>query len=80
MRLEEYKVGDFRRPSNHCVERRAESFLSCRTISLAFDVTLSSDQIKTLDEASRIELGFPHDLYPKFRAITYGGLRDQILA
>ena len=46
----------------------------------SFDLTLSADQLKTLDEASRIELGFPHDLYPKARTFTYGGLRDQILA
>jgi aryl-alcohol dehydrogenase-like predicted oxidoreductase len=48
----------------------------------SFDLTLSVDQLKTLDEASRIELGFPYDLYAKAmpRAICYGGLRDQILA
>jgi diketogulonate reductase-like aldo/keto reductase len=46
----------------------------------SFDLILSADQLKTLDEASRIELGFPHDLYPKSRTFTYGGLRDQILA
>jgi diketogulonate reductase-like aldo/keto reductase len=48
----------------------------------SFDLTLSADQLKTLDEASRIDLGFPHDLYTKemARAICYGGLRDQILA
>ena len=46
----------------------------------SFDLTLSADQLKTLDEVSRIELGFPHDLYPKSRTFTYGGLRDQILA
>ena len=46
----------------------------------SFDLTLSADQLKTLDEASRIELGFPHDLYPKSRTFIYGGLRDQILA
>jgi aryl-alcohol dehydrogenase-like predicted oxidoreductase len=45
----------------------------------SFDLTLSADQLKTLDEASRIELGFPHDLYPKSRTFTYGGLRDQVL-
>jgi len=46
------------------------------------DLTLSADQLKTLDEVSRIELGFPHDLYAKemVRAIRYGGLRDKILA
>jgi len=35
-----------------------------------------------LEEASRIELGFPHDLYAKdlVRGFIYGGMRDQILA
>jgi aryl-alcohol dehydrogenase-like predicted oxidoreductase len=48
----------------------------------SFDVTLSADQLKTLDEASVIELGFPYEMYAKAmpRAICYGGLRDQILA
>jgi len=48
----------------------------------SFDLTLSANQLKTLDEASRIELGFPHDIYAKemVRAPLYGGLRDQILA
>jgi hypothetical protein len=40
------------------------------------------EQLKTLDEATRIELGFPQDLYGRemVRAIRYGGVRDQILA
>jgi aryl-alcohol dehydrogenase-like predicted oxidoreductase len=48
----------------------------------SFDLTLSAVQLKTLDEASQIELGFPYDIYEKesVRAIIYGGLRDQILA
>jgi aryl-alcohol dehydrogenase-like predicted oxidoreductase len=48
----------------------------------SYDVTLSADQLKTLDEASAIELGFPYEMYTKAmpRAICYGGLRDQILA
>jgi aryl-alcohol dehydrogenase-like predicted oxidoreductase len=48
----------------------------------SLDLTLSADQLKTLDEASRIELGFPHDMYVRemVRAIAYGGLRDRILA
>jgi aryl-alcohol dehydrogenase-like predicted oxidoreductase len=48
----------------------------------SFEVTLSADQLKTLDDASAIELGFPYGLYAKAmpRAICYGGLRDQILA
>jgi aryl-alcohol dehydrogenase-like predicted oxidoreductase len=48
----------------------------------SFDLTLSADQLKTLDEASRIELGFPYGIYARemTRAICYGGMRDQILA
>lgn len=48
----------------------------------SLDLTLSADQLKTLDEASRIELGFPHDFYAKemVRTFVYGGMRDQILA
>jgi aryl-alcohol dehydrogenase-like predicted oxidoreductase len=48
----------------------------------SFELTLSADQLKTLDEASVIELGFPYEMYTKAlpRAICYGGLRDQILA
>jgi aryl-alcohol dehydrogenase-like predicted oxidoreductase len=48
----------------------------------SLDLTLSAEQVKALDQASRIELGFPHELYEKefVRAILYGGLRDHILA
>ena len=48
----------------------------------SLDLTLSADQLKTLDEASRIELGFPHDFYATegVRALAYGGLRDHISA
>ena len=48
----------------------------------SFNLTLSEDQVKTLDEASRIDLGFPHEFYTKdlVRTFVYGGLRDQILA
>ena len=47
----------------------------------SLDLNLSADQLETLEEASRIELGFPHDMYSKkmVRAMAYGGLRDQIL-
>jgi aryl-alcohol dehydrogenase-like predicted oxidoreductase len=31
----------------------------------SFDLALSADQLKTLDDASRIELGFPHDFMRK---------------
>jgi len=48
----------------------------------SFELTLSTDQLKTLDEASQIELGFPYSMYAKefVRAIAYGGMRDRILA
>jgi aryl-alcohol dehydrogenase-like predicted oxidoreductase len=48
----------------------------------SLDLTLSDEQLGTLDEASRIELGFPYDLYAKElpRAFAYGGLRDRIAA
>ena len=48
----------------------------------SLDLALSLDQVKTLDEASQIEPGFPYSLYTKElpRAIAYGGLRDKILA
>lgn len=44
------------------------------------DVKLEMDQLRRLDEASRIELGFPHDFYTKdmVRAFAYGGTRDLI--
>jgi len=48
----------------------------------SLELTLSTGQLRTLDEASRIELGFPYSIYAKesTRAAMYGGLRDQILA
>jgi aryl-alcohol dehydrogenase-like predicted oxidoreductase len=48
----------------------------------SFDLTLSAEQVKTLDEASRIEPGFPYNFYARdmVRGICYGGLREQILA
>src|ERR1700736_3301301 len=41
----------------------------------SIDLSFSADQLKTLDEASRIELGFPHDFYTKdlARGSIYGG-------
>jgi aryl-alcohol dehydrogenase-like predicted oxidoreductase len=47
----------------------------------SFDLSLSAEQLKSLDDASRVELGFPYDLYTKdmVRAIAYGGMRDQIM-
>jgi aryl-alcohol dehydrogenase-like predicted oxidoreductase len=47
----------------------------------SLDLMLSPQQGKTLDDASQIELGFPHDLYARqlVRTFRYGGMRDQIL-
>jgi len=47
----------------------------------SFDLTLSADQLKRLDEASGIELGFPYGFYARdlVRTFAYDGLRDQIL-
>jgi aryl-alcohol dehydrogenase-like predicted oxidoreductase len=47
----------------------------------SLDLTLSSEQVKTLDDASRIELGFPYNLYAKElpRTFMYGGMQDQIV-
>ena len=48
----------------------------------SFDLTLSPDQVKTLDEASGIEVGFPYSMYEKElpRTFMYGGMEKQILA
>jgi predicted oxidoreductase len=45
------------------------------------DLLLSADQLKVLDEASRIELGFPCALYSMdmVRALMHGGMSDQIV-
>ena len=47
----------------------------------SFDLVLSTEQLKILDDASRIELGFPHDFYAKdlVRGLIYGGLRERFL-
>jgi diketogulonate reductase-like aldo/keto reductase len=47
----------------------------------SFDLELSAGQLKSLDEASRVELGFPYNLYDKemVRAFAYGGMRDRIV-
>jgi aryl-alcohol dehydrogenase-like predicted oxidoreductase len=45
------------------------------------DLQLSPDQLKTLDESSTIELGFPQRMYAMElpRTFAYGGMRDQII-
>ena len=44
----------------------------------SLDLALSTQQVKTLDEASHIELGFPHDFYARdmVRTFVYAGTRD----
>ena len=46
----------------------------------SFDLTLSPDQLKALDEASHVELGFPYNMYAKdlVRGLRYGGMADRI--
>jgi aryl-alcohol dehydrogenase-like predicted oxidoreductase len=45
-------------------------------------LSLSPDHLATLDQASRIEVSFPYNMYAKdlVRSLRYGGTRDQILA
>ena len=47
----------------------------------SLDLELSTEQLKSLDGASRIELGFPQSMYDKemVRAIRYGGTWDRLL-
>jgi aryl-alcohol dehydrogenase-like predicted oxidoreductase len=47
----------------------------------SFDLSLSTEQVQELDEASQIDLGFPYSIYENesARATVYGGMRDQIL-
>jgi diketogulonate reductase-like aldo/keto reductase len=48
----------------------------------SFDLSLSTEQVQALDEASQIDPGFPYSIYGNefARATAYGGMRDQILA
>jgi aryl-alcohol dehydrogenase-like predicted oxidoreductase len=60
----------------------ARKFAQFQDNMASLEVTLAPEQMKSLDEASSIELGFPYSMYAKelVRGIAYGGLRDQILA
>jgi aryl-alcohol dehydrogenase-like predicted oxidoreductase len=44
------------------------------------DLKLAPAQIDRLDAVSKIELGFPHDMFTKemVRSLTSGGMKDQI--
>jgi aryl-alcohol dehydrogenase-like predicted oxidoreductase len=58
---------------------RKLSQLEDNLASLQLD--LSPDQVKTLDDASSIDLGFPYAMFEKSlpRTFAYGGMRDQII-
>ena len=48
----------------------------------SLDLSLSAEQVKALDDASKIALGFPNDFFAKelVRTLSSGGMRDQIAA
>jgi hypothetical protein len=48
----------------------------------SLELELTREQASALDEASAIEMGFPHDFYENemVKTVVYGGLRDKILA
>jgi aryl-alcohol dehydrogenase-like predicted oxidoreductase len=48
----------------------------------SFALQLKPEQVAALDEASAIEMGFPHDFFENemVKTLRYGGLRDKILA
>ena len=48
----------------------------------SLEVKLTTEQVAALDQASAIELGFPHDFYEVdlVKGMVYGGLRDRIIA
>ncbi|MGB2628121.1 MAG: aldo/keto reductase [Candidatus Acidiferrum sp.] len=44
-------------------------------------LNLAPEQVRILDDSSRIELGFPHDFYQNemVRSLVFGGLRERIV-
>ena len=48
----------------------------------SLEVKLSGEQLSRLNQASAIELGFPHEFYETelVKTLAYGGMRDKILA
>ena len=48
----------------------------------SLDLNLSGEQVKLLNQASAIDMGFPHDFYELelVKEMIYGGMRDRILA
>jgi aryl-alcohol dehydrogenase-like predicted oxidoreductase len=47
----------------------------------ALEVKLTTDQLRMLDQASAVPMGFPHEFYQgeMVRNFVYGGLRDKII-
>jgi aryl-alcohol dehydrogenase-like predicted oxidoreductase len=48
----------------------------------SLELKLTPEQVAALNDASAIEMGFPHDFFEKemVKTLRYGGLRDKILA
>jgi len=48
----------------------------------SFNLELTRDQVRALDEASAVEMGFPYEQYARERIVNfvYGGMRDKIIA
>lgn len=48
----------------------------------SLELSLTADQLKTLDEASRIDLGFPQEIFTRelTRGLRSGGMADRIIA
>ena len=48
----------------------------------SLDLELTHEQVSLLDQASAIDLGFPHEFYERelVKSMVYGGMRDKILA
>ena len=48
----------------------------------SLELSLSADELKTLDEASRIDLGFPQEIFTRelTRGLRSGGMADRIIA
>jgi diketogulonate reductase-like aldo/keto reductase len=47
----------------------------------SLELSLSPEQVRLLDDATRIEMGVPHDFFARERVqeLAYGGLRDRIV-
>jgi aryl-alcohol dehydrogenase-like predicted oxidoreductase len=47
----------------------------------SFELVLSAEHLKTLDDASQIDLGFPYSMFTKelVNGFRYGGMRDKII-